>query len=351
MDVYHIEELNSSNARDWEHFNENANVGSFFHSLKWKRIIERSFGIKPHYFLVYEGDDVAAICPFFENNLKYFKGLVSLPYSDFCHVAIENGRACDALIREIYSRCMDTTRQEKLAFLQMSAHTPHIRDMMMRYTDLPPLVSGNMVLHLDELTPDQIWNNIFSAKGGQRKFINRFIREGCTIEEVRDLKDLELFYHYYNENLEQKHVRSFNQTSFFTTIWDIYSPEDMRITLLRKDDFIFGGLFAYLFPPNRTIYLVHLALNRAIPNTYHPPYYLFWDIIEKACEMGYQHISFGGTANNPENPVYRQKSGFGCDYEFKYSLFMPCSPLFRYGYNFYHFMKHGLKLPEIGARL
>jgi len=347
MDAYQIEELNSRNAGDWEHFNETTNVGSFFHSLKWKHILERSFKMKPHYFLVYRGDEVAAICPFFENNLKYFKGLVSIPYSDFCHVAVANDQVHSAIMREIHAECMNITRQEKLAFLQMSVNTPRIRDLMMQYTDLPPLVSGNMVLNLEELTPDHIWNNVFSAKGGQRKFINRFIRDGCTVEEVRDLRDLELFYHYYNENLEQKHVRTLNQISFFNTIWDIYSPADMRITLLKKDDFIFGGLFAYLYPPNRTIYLVHLALNRDIPNTYHPPYYLFWDTIEKAYEMGYQRICFGGTPCNPENVVYRQKSGFGCEYQFKYSLFIPNSPIFRYGYNFYYIMKNRLKTPEI----
>lgn len=347
MDGYQIEDLNSSNARDWEHFNEIADGGSFFHSLKWKRILERSFKLRPHYFLVYHDGEVAAICPFFENNLKYFKGLVSLPYSDFCHIAIADGHAHPSVINEIYARCMEITRQEKLAFLQMSVNKPAIRDQMMQYTDLPPLVSGNMVLNLEELTPEKIWNDVFSAKGGQRKFIKRFVRDGCTIEEVRDLKDLELFYHYYNENLEQKHVRTFNQVSFFNTIWDIYSPADMRITLLKKDDFIYGGLFAYLYPPNSTIYLVHLALNRDIPNTYHPPYYLFWDIIEKAYEMGYRRVCFGGTPYNPENVVYKQKKGFGCEYHFKYSLFIPCSYIFRYGYNMYYLMKNGLKIPEI----
>jgi hypothetical protein len=347
MDDYLIEDLNSSNARDWEHFNEITSDGSFFHSLKWKGILERSFKMKPHYFLVYDGDEVAAICPFFENNLKYFKGLVSLPHSDFCHVVIADGHAHPSIISEIYAKCNDLIRQENLSFLQMSTNTPSIRDQMKKYTDLPPVVSGNMVLNLEELTPEKIWNTVFSAKGGQRKFIKRFIREGCTIEEVRDLKDLDLFYHYYNENLEHKHVRSFNQISFFDTICDIYSPADMRVTLLRKGDFIFGGLFAYLYPPKRTVYLVHLALNRDTPNTYHPPYYLFWDIIEKASEMGYQHISFGGTSNNPENAVYKQKKRFGCEYQFKYSIFIPYSSIFRYGYNMYYIMKNGLKMPEI----
>jgi hypothetical protein len=88
MDL-HIERLNNDNIELWEDFNQTMDDGTFYHTTKWKRILEL-LGYTPHYYLVFDGDETVAICPFFEFNIKSFKGITSLPDSDYNHLIIKD---------------------------------------------------------------------------------------------------------------------------------------------------------------------------------------------------------------------------------------------------------------------
>ena len=37
---FHIEELNKDNTQLWEKFNLESDEGTFFHTIKWKKILE-----------------------------------------------------------------------------------------------------------------------------------------------------------------------------------------------------------------------------------------------------------------------------------------------------------------------
>lgn len=197
-----------------------------------------------------------------------------------------------------------------------------------------------MMLNLKENCPEKIWEEIFSKKGDgvPRKYIKRFERDEIKIREVESIDDLRIFYKYYAENLKFINVEP-SPLSYFEYCWNLFSSSERRITLLYKNYEIFGGLFAFIYPAKKTMYLNYLALNRNIPNTYHPPYPLYWDAILKASEMDLDYVCFGSTPNNINNITYRTKMKFGCEYKEEYRMMFPLSKLFKLGYQTYSYMK------------
>ena len=66
----YVEELKDK--REWETFLKASSEGTFFHSLKWKEVIEKSFDYSPLYLTVRDPDGrIVGICPgFFVDSMR-----------------------------------------------------------------------------------------------------------------------------------------------------------------------------------------------------------------------------------------------------------------------------------------
>ena len=128
MTDYRIEELNPNNEKDWEEFNKKTDCGSFFHTLKWKNILNNSFSYKLHYFLIYFEGKVIAICPFCENTIKGFRGLMPPPNSDHRELVIKKQNCTHLLIKELLNKTNEILKSKKLSFILISTFSKEIKD-------------------------------------------------------------------------------------------------------------------------------------------------------------------------------------------------------------------------------
>ena len=178
-----------------------------------------------------------------------------------------------------------------------------------------------MVLDLSQNPPDLLWDT-FSARRGQRKFIRRFDEHGFSITEIHSSEHLKDFYMYYKENMEHNKYRP-QPFSRFTDICR-YMSGDIRITLLSKRDIVAGGMLMMLEKTRGRVSTIYLSLNRNLPNTYHAPYYLWWDAINWAWDHDYSRISFGAVHGQDEkDPRYRIKYDLGARFQPIYSGLIP----------------------------
>ncbi len=95
------------------------------------------------------------------------------------------------------------------------------------------------------------------------------------------------------------------------------------------------------YKPRNTVYLTYLSLNRNLPNTYHPSYYLWWEAINWAWNNHYEKIFFGAQHLDENNPRYRIKSEFGAKFHPIYSKRIPLTKIFSMGINLKRTMKAG----------
>ena len=330
---FRVEDLVEDNAEQWTSLNVADSGGSFFHTLKWKRVIQESFGTKTHYFLVKNGMDAIALCPFCEIGIGRFQGLGLLPDSDYNNIVISRKYA-KILAPLILAKCREILRMNRLSFVLVTAKDEMVSDSLQDLDSLSYPSGGNMVLDLSRLEPDAIWNSVFTKKGGQRKFIRRFEEEGFAIKEVQSRKELQTFYKHYADNLTYIGGAPY-PFAHFEKLVDQYSSNELRIVLLHKEDTVAGGLLLFLHAPRKTVHLRYLALNRTLPNKYHAPYFLYWDAIKYANAIGYQRVSFGSTPCDPADENYRIKERFGCQYESLLSHMFPQSFVFGIGYRLY----------------
>lgn len=61
MISYDIEDLTEDNKKEWDNFNEIIKDGSFYHTNRWKQILEKSFNLKPQSFIVRFKGEIGAI--------------------------------------------------------------------------------------------------------------------------------------------------------------------------------------------------------------------------------------------------------------------------------------------------
>lgn len=327
--IYHLERLDEENAGKWEEFNINSPEGSLYHSLKWKRIVEKSCDIRRQYFLLFKNGAVTGIFPLIEHNIHFFRGL--LPESDpmTLHSIVEDYHDPSSMHFVISELGNNSKDRKKISYFCFSTLHAETRDNITTHRLYPHDENGDMVLDVTKSPPETIWDN-FSAKKGQRKYIRRFEENGFGITEVQSMEDLKNFYKYYEENVN--HIGGdLCPFSRIAEMWNSFSPDEMRITLLSKNSIVAGGVITLPYKPRRTLYLHFMALNRELPATYHPTYYLYWDAITWARDNHYEKVAFGAQHLDENNPRYKIKKEFGAQFKPIYSSIIPLTQLFNVG--------------------
>jgi CelD/BcsL family acetyltransferase involved in cellulose biosynthesis len=336
---YCFEELNDSNATDWQMLNRASPDGTFFHTLEWKKTLEQAVGYKSRYFLVFEDDRPVALCPFYEQTIRGFRGLVSLPeatLNPYNHIIIM--RKEEQEISQLLHKSREIVHRCGLSSGALGITEDHVDHFVKLNVPLHPL-GGNMVLDLQRNDPETIWNSKFEHK--ERQKIRRLERHGFGFDDTLSLEALDIFHELYRANLERKGVTP-HPLSYFRHIFDSYGKSgQMMLTLLRRNDEAAAGLLCLLYPSRQTMYCRYLALNRQLgKEIYTPTYGIYWKTILRAHELGYRIVDFGTSVPEYTNGDQVQASSrrrtfkekFGCAYKKKYHAILPVSVTFKAAY-------------------
>jgi len=302
-----VEEL--KNTKEWEDFLKVTPGATFYHSIKWKNVIEKSFSYPAIHLVVRDTNGaVVGICPGFVLKSGPLKMYVSMPHSDFGGPVIDKShiqKASLSLLFSIKGFCSD--RGIAYAKIRFTG------DQSVQFFKLPSShedrSKGTMEIDLNATPSDFIWNKIFSHN--RRWKIKRFERDGFQAQEARTKCDLRDFYNLYYENM--KHIgASPYPYKFIENMWMILYPENLRVWLVGKEKRI-GGIVCFKY--GQKTYLVYAGVDR---NQSYSRYsvipYLLWKEIKKAEEEGCRYVSLGGTPSDPKNPYYLQKMSFGSSF-------------------------------------
>lgn len=328
MGDYHLERLSDENADEWDRYNSTSPEGGLFHSLKWKEIIEKGSDTRTQYYLLYKGEEVFGLLPLVEHNVHFFRGLS--PVNDPQRLRAILRDYSDPFAMQYVVDALQSIKFDRkpLSFVRLSVSNEETLDRITRYTLLRLPDIGDMVLDLSEVPPEELWKT-FSAKKGQRKFIRRFDENGFSVTEAESQEDLDQFYRYYAENIK----RIGGTLQPYSRISDLRDsmPDDVRITLLSKGSIVAGGMLMLSDRSRRTVYTTYLSLNRDLPKTYHPSYYLWWEAINWAWDHHLEKVSFGAQRLEEDNPRYRIKYDFGARFQPLYSGMIPLTKTFVLG--------------------
>ena len=336
---YSVEELNSSNAQDWNKLNEESPQGSFFHTLKWIDALDHFPDypqVKPSHFIVYRNDEPVALCPFYRNKWE-IKGLFTICALQSDPNIVVSCPDDASVEQQIVLKCKEIIRKEGIAFTNIILQPEtkdFFRSMNMLPHQPPDWSAGVMKLDLQENSLQRIWDSLSTS---ERKRYKQIEKDGWKIYEATSKEEMATFYAHYKANMEyvHGHCRKFSffeylmqtfRTSDFTFRTSNYMtsyPREMLLLLLRKNETVAAGILSFLFDAKQTMYCVYAALNRNVPKFHSALPFLTWHAIRKASEMGYTTASLGGTSANPNDIHYQIKAKFGCSFEPRYAVTFP----------------------------
>lgn len=311
----HIEEL--ENDKEWESFLEVSPRGTFYHSLKWRKVIQKSFRHHDLYLTIRDKDGtIIGICPGFILGGKRLKVYDSMPYSDYGGPLIARQHIKEA-------------SHSLQSFLQGFCSNKGISYARFCFTDVEsgrlfrsPLsyveaTQGIMKVDLKATPSDFIWNKVFSRK--RRKDMKRVEGRGFQAQEARTKSDLRDFYHLYYMNIKYIGSNPYPY-KFMENMWSVLYPRNLRIWLLEKNKKV-GGML--LFKDNKKSYCVYVGLDRN--QRVDIVDYLVWKEIKKAEEEGHRYVSLGSTPSDPKNRYYVQKLRFGGSFHQQERIWFPTS--------------------------
>lgn len=327
----------------WNGFVKERKECTFYHSLKWKEILEEGFSFKTKYLLVLDSErNVRGILPLVVSKQVLFDKMIpllertqsnvlmSLPNSDYGGPVLDDKRMEEVsiLLKKSMSK-IASTENAIYAMLRFSSPELYKYFYVNRFNIDTSL--GTMILDLEKKPTDFIWNRIFTNRKGQRKYIRRFEQKGFQSREAEHRNDLHEFYSLYYNNLI--YIKGLPYSiSFFQRVWDTLYPRNFNIILMEKEEKCFGALAFFIYENKGTMYLTYLGLDRNVEKRYHISYYLFWEAIKWAEEKTLRFVDFGSTPSNPDSSHHSLKRRFGPVFHQHYIVYSPFNlPLFLIG--------------------
>lgn len=305
-----VEEL--SNAGEWEDFVQSVPTGTFYHSLKWKEVIQKSFPHRAAYLVVREANGkVVGVSPGFITETFHTRIYDSTPYSDYGGPVIETPHISKASLA-ILDFIRDLSSSESLAYSRFRVTEKGLANCLSLQTEFAESNTvGVMEINLTTTPSRFIWSNLFSY-ARQKKF-KLMERRGFQVREARTRSDLGVFYNLYLKNIIHLGARPYPY-SFMESIWDTLFPSYVRIWIVEKEKPL-AALLAFRFAQKS--FAAYAGIERDLqPVHLRPPvsfmYYLEWMEIKKAEEEGLCGVSLGSTPSDPCNRYFLQKSSMGC---------------------------------------
>jgi len=266
-----IQQLTDQNLDEWQDYVISKQKTTFYHSIKWKRIIEKHYGFNSYFLIAKEDNKVRGILPLFLSKSIFLgKSLIPVPFSTFGSVCADNEEIEKALIE----KAKEIAKKENVNHLEFR--------LFEKIGDLPANAENYEFLLDINGSLDSLWNKSFKKE--VRNSIMKAIKSNIRVEF--DNKYLKEFYDVYACNMRDIGglVHSF---SFFE---DLFKTFETRLVVAFYGDKLIGGLIFFLFK-NKAYNLFVSSLRKYFK--FVPNYLLYWESIKYCYKNNYDVFSLG----------------------------------------------------------
>lgn len=275
---------------------------SFFHSSAWARVLSQSYGYKPVYFTIFNGDKISSCLPLMEvDSFITGKRGVCLPFTDYCEPLVHDLIQFEALLAHVrdYGKKAGWKYIELRGSQVLPGNTPASMTYLGHTLDLTP---GETALF--EFLRDSTRRNIKKAR-----------KEGVEITVSNSMEAARTF-HHLNQITRRHHGLPPQPWSFFCAIHQHVLATGLGFVVLASYQgkaiassvfFHFGGKGIYKYGASALEFQQVRANNLVM-----------WKAIEQMKMLGLKTLSFGRT-DIDHNGLRQFKTGWGAEeYDIKY---------------------------------
>lgn len=277
----------------WDEIVRTSDEGTFFHTWKWLKILERhsvkKIFSRPYKgvlypLIVWEGEEIIGLLPVFFFDSKFFKITVSPPYCvEYQNLgpimkksSIPNKSHRKQNIFLEFHNTLDNFLKKELKSNAISIiSSPGISDPR------PFLWSGYRV------TPQ--FTNIFDLKEGEqrlwenvnqsvRKSVNKATKNGIIVEKGSK-SDIGVLF-----NLLENRNRIHSTKSFLPDIFENFYPDNLNFFIAKKDGVVLTGIINILYKNKMSVWV---GSPKASVDGTSPNYILHWETMRWACNNNF----------------------------------------------------------------
>jgi FemAB-related protein (PEP-CTERM system-associated) len=305
--------LNSDEGEDlWDRALDRFPESSFPMLYGWRRVYEKSLGLKTHYLLVREGEEIKGLCP-----LVYMKSpwlghgnfLISLPYMTRAGILARDRQVQEEMI----GRIVEKGREIKAGYIELREEEaggspdrfPANREHVQMVLDLP-----------------EDWGRYERGIAPRLRQVRKAQKAGLEVRMGRGEDLLNDFYLVFSRRMRELLFPVYPK-KYFKTIIEVFKDQ-ARLVLVYDRERPLGGMLLFKFKGTCSApYVAALVQHQ----TSHPNQLLYYQAIRQAWEEGCRSFDFcrsqtdSGTFHfksqwkaRPKKlayqyPLYREKGG------------------------------------------
>jgi len=291
-----------SDQAQWNEFVLSHPDATPYHLFAWGQAVERAYGFKKHYWLMYENEQLCAIMPgVYMRTLVGKITLCSLPYCDIGGVLAISEEHKQALLAHLH---------QHYAHPQLGCKSIEVREANNTLLALNEAVEGEKVRMLLSL-PESADELMAQFKSKLRSQIRKAEKNGLSFRIVShspsnlDKQALDDFYAVIAENMRLL-GSPVHSKKWYKEILSSYG-EQAYLALVEFEGIVVGAALV-ITTHNKAV--IPWASTRADYNRLAPNMLLYWAVLGEATTRGMQEFDFGRSTVG--EGTYNFKKQWGC---------------------------------------
>jgi FemAB-related protein (PEP-CTERM system-associated) len=270
----------------WDTYVSTRPDATLFHTIAWKRVVEREFHCSSRYLLAEEDGEIRGVLPLFLfANRVVGRTLISTPFAVYGGVCASDSRSRDALLR---AAC-ELAREEKVEYLELRQ-----RDVC----GFPGLVAKQLYVSFDQELPADHDVLLKGLPRDTRYMIRKGVKSELQSTDGQDQFDI--FYNLYAVSVRNLGTPVFSQR-FFRVLQEEFGDRVETMVVWRRKE----PLAAVLSFTYRDCILPYYGGSTAAARQFAANNYMYYELMKSAIDRGFRHFDFGRSKINSGSYAFK----------------------------------------------
>jgi FemAB-related protein (PEP-CTERM system-associated) len=291
-----VQLVEDENSAQWQEFIFNHPDASAYHDYAWGQAIYLAYGHKPIYFLAFQHTCVVAALPIIVIKRPFLKpSFYALPFCDVggC-LAVSDEASVDLL--NYVAKHLNSTNKNPIELRESGGYLHE------RIDDTHTITGQKVRMLLSMPGSSEALFNSFKSK--LRSQIRKAEKNGLTFELGNSSKLIDDFYQVFAHNMRAL-GSPVHSKLLFEKLRESYG-EKLLVSIVSKDGIAIAGGIVLL---GRKTASIPWASTLAEFNKLSPNMMLYWSLLKKVADSGYQTFDFGRSTFGEGTFKFKQQWG------------------------------------------
>ena len=294
--------LREEDYKKWNRFIKSNPSSTIFHTIRWKKVIEKTFDYKPNYSVLKNSEDeIVGIFPSFLIKALFGKVIISQPFFEYGGPLVKKGYEKEGY-RDILNFYKEKVESREIKYIEIKVLSEKNDKYFIEAGFKKQFKAFNFFIDIKGKDFEKdIWSKMYTAKSRVKNSVRKAAKNGVKIVEKNDI---ELYYDIYLKTIERLGSLPFPK-ALFENIKKYISPF-VRFRFAYLEERPIAAMMS--FPYNGRDLMVSLVSDN-LYYQYRANDLLYNQEIKYATEKKFDIIDLGRTRPNSSYEAYKKKWG------------------------------------------